>query len=305
MLNRVLEIFDENRYLSLNRGFIEIHNGDEVLGSVPIDDVGVLLLSAQSVTVSKHILNALSEQGSITILCGKNYVPQSIVYPIANHYLFTKVIKTQINASLPFNKKIWKQIISEKIRNQALVLGLCNQKDNAEFLYKISSTVKSGDTENKEGYAAKLYWKFLFGPNFVRDRYLDGINSLLNYGYAIIRASMARAVCSCGLLAALGIHHKNNLNQFCLVDDLFEVYRPLVDYEVYKLANQNKKEVTPEVKKILADILWIKVSTSNGFSPVFQSMQYMANSYVKALDSGEPVIEIPSWVITEDEELNT
>ena len=115
MLSRVLEIYDENRYLSLNRGFIEVHSGNEVLGSVPLDDVGVLLLSAQSVTVTKHVLNALSEQGSITILCGKNYVPQSMVCPVANHYLFAKVVKTQIQASIPFNKKIWKQIIIQKI----------------------------------------------------------------------------------------------------------------------------------------------------------------------------------------------
>lgn len=305
MLSRVLEIYDENRYLSLNRGFIEVHCGNELLGSVPLDDIGVLLLSAQSVTVTKHILNALSERGAVTVLCGKNYMPQSMVLPVANHYLFAKVVKNQINASIPFNKKIWKQIIIKKIRNQALVLELCGHQDTADYLYKVSGMVKSGDSENKEGYAAKLYWKCLFGPHFIRDRGADGINSLLNYGYAIIRAAMARAVCSSGLLPAFGIHHKNLLNQFCLVDDLFEVYRPLVDYEVFKLLQENKLEVTPEVKKILAEVLWIKVSTQNGFSPVFQSMQYMANSYVKALDSGEPCIEIPSWVVTEDEEFDT
>lgn len=304
MLSRVLEIYDENRYLSLNRGFIEVHSGNEVLGSVPLDDVGVLLLSAQSVTVTKHVLNALSEQGSITILCGKNYVPQSMVCPVANHYLFAKVVKTQIQASIPFNKKIWKQIIIQKIRNQALVLELCGKEEGAGYLRKISGTVKSGDTDNKEGYAAKLYWKYLFGDGFVRDRYAGGINSLLNYGYAIIRASMARAICASGLLPALGIHHSNNLNQFCLADDMFEIYRPMVDFKVYTLVSENKTEVTPGVKKVLAEILWTKVSTSNGFSPVFQSMQYMANSYAKALDSGEALIEIPSWVI-EDEELDT
>lgn len=304
MLSRVLEIYDENRYLSLSRGFIEVHSGNEVLGSVPLDDVGVLLLSAQSVTVTKHVLNALSEQGSITILCGKNYVPQSMVCPVANHYLFAKVVKTQIQASIPFNKKIWKQIIIQKIRNQALVLELCGKEEGAGHLRKISSAVKSGDTDNKEGYAAKLYWKYLFGDGFVRDRYAGGINSLLNYGYAIIRASMARAICASGLLPVLGIHHSNNLNQFCLADDLFEIYRPMVDFKVYTLVSENKTEVTPGVKKVLAEILWTKVSTPNGFSPVFQSMQYMANSYAKALDSGEAFIEIPSWVI-EDEELDT
>ncbi len=302
MLSRVLEIYDENRYLSLNRGFIDVHCGNELLGSVPLDDIGVLLLSAQGATISKHVLNALSDQGSITILCGKNYLPQSIVYPVANHYLFAKVVKTQINASVPFNKKIWKQIISQKIRNQALVLDLCGKTGQAQYLYKLAGTVKSGDTDNKEGYAAKLYWKELFGADFVRDRKAGGINSLLNYGYAIVRAAMARAICSSGLLPALGIHHRNNLNQFCLVDDMFECYRPMVDYKVYLLTQGSQLEVTPTVKKELAEILWIKVSTSNGYSPVFQSMHYMANSYVKALDSGEPLIEIPLWVVTEHEE---
>ena len=198
MLGRVLEIYDEYRYLSLNRGFIEVHDRDKLLGSVPLDDIGVLLLSAQSVTISKHILNALSEQGSITILCGKNYLPQSMGLPVANHYHFTKVLKSQINASLPFTKNIWKQIVVQKIKNQALVLELCNKTADSLYLKKLAFAVKSGDIENKEGVAAKLYWKSLFGAEFVRDRTEEGINSLLNYGYAILRAAMARAVCACG-----------------------------------------------------------------------------------------------------------
>lgn len=301
MLGRVLEIYDEYRYLSLNRGFIEVHDRDKLLGSVPLDDIGVLLLSAQSVTISKHILNALSEQGSITILCGKNYLPQSMVLPVANHYHFTKVLKSQINASVPFKKNIWKQIVVQKIKNQALVLELCNKTADSLYLKKLAFAVKSGDIENKEGIAAKLYWKSLFGAEFVRDRTEEGINSLLNYGYAILRAAMARAVCACGLLPALGVHHKNNLNQFCLVDDFFEIYRPLVDYTVYKLVQKEETQLIPDVKQQLISTLWIKVSTSCGFSPVFQSMQYMANSYVKALDSGVPNLEIPLWVVTEDE----
>ena len=114
MLGRVLEIYDEYRYLSLNRGFIEVHDRDKLLGSVPLDDIGVLLLSAQSVTISKHILNALSEQGSITILCGKNYLPQSMVLPVANHYHFTKVLKSQINASVPFKKIYGNKLLFKK-----------------------------------------------------------------------------------------------------------------------------------------------------------------------------------------------
>lgn len=293
MLNRVLEIHEENRYLSLNRGFIVIQHGSEELGRVPLDDVGVLLLSAQSVSFSKNILNALAEKGCVSILCGKNYTPQSMVLPVYSHYLFAKILKNQINSSLPFKKRIWQQVVVKKILNQALTLKLCG-KDSG-FLERIATTVKSGDSDNREAYAARLYWKSLFGKEFTRDKDLEGVNSFLNYGYAIMRASMARAVCSSGLLPSLGIHHENHLNQFALADDLFEIYRPIVDYIVFNLNPAEETELNHEYKTKLADALWIKVHTSQGDSPAFQSMQYLTASYVRALEDGKAVIDLPEW----------
>ena len=111
MLNRILEICEENRYVSLNRGFVVIQHGTEILGQVPLDDVSVLLLSAQGITLSKNILNALAERGCVTVLCGKNFIPQSMVLPVANHCLFTKIIKNQINASEPLKKRVWQQVV--------------------------------------------------------------------------------------------------------------------------------------------------------------------------------------------------
>ena len=293
MLNRVLEIHEENRYLSLNRGFIVIQHGSEELGRVPLDDVGVLLLSAQSVSFSKNILNALAEKGCVSILCGKNYTPQSMVLPVYSHYLFAKILKNQINSSLPFKKRIWQQVVVKKILNQALTLKLCG-KDSG-FLERIATTVKSGDSDNREAYAARLYWKSLFGKEFTRDKDLEGVNSFLNYGYAIMRASMARAVCSSGLLPSLGIHHENHLDQFALADDLFEIYRPIVDYIVFNLNPAEETELNHEYKTKLADALWIKVHTSQGDSPAFQSMQYLTASYVRALEDGKAVIDLPEW----------
>ena len=252
MLNRVLEIAEENRYLSLKRGFIVIQQGNEELGSVPLDDIAVLLLSAQGVTLTKNVINALSEKGCITIFCGTNYIPLSMVLPIASHTYFTKIIKNQINATEPFKKRVWQQIVIQKIKNQSLSLGY-TKKPEAEKLKMIADTVKSGDTDNREAYAAKLYWKALFGESFIRDKNGDGINAFLNYGYAIMRAGMARAICAHGLLPALGIHHDNNLNQFCLADDFFEIYRPLVDNLVYKLWENEERELTPQNKKILVE----------------------------------------------------
>ena len=295
MLNRVLEIAEENRYISLKRGFIVIQQGEHELGSIPLDDIAVLLLTAQGVTITKNILNALSEKGCITIFCGANYIPQSMVLPIASHTYFTKIIKTQINASEPFKKRIWQQIIIQKIKNQSSSLKNCNKQDNIELLDKISRMVKSGDPDNREAYGAKIYWKSLFGETFTRDKNGDGINSFLNYGYAIMRAGMARAICSHGLIPSLGIHHDNNLNQFCLADDLFEIYRPIVDTFVYKLTEKGEKELNPENKIVLANLLKVKVHTSEGESSAVQSMQYMVSSFVNALEAGKPDIELPVW----------
>ena len=177
--------------------------------------------------------------------------------------------------------------------NQALTLKLCG-KDSG-FLERIATTVKSGDSDNREAYAARLYWKSLFGKEFTRDKDLEGVNSFLNYGYAIMRASMARAVCSSGLLPSLGIHHENHLDQFALADDLFEIYRPIVDYIVFNLNPAEETELNHEYKTKLADALWIKVHTSQGDSPAFQSMQYLTASYVRALEDGKAVIDLPEW----------
>ncbi len=305
MLNRVLEICEENRYLSLSRGFIVIQHGSEELGKVPLDEIGVLLLSAQGVTFSKNILNALAEKGCITILCGKNYAPQSMVLPVYSHYHFAKIIKNQIDASLPLKKRIWQQIVIQKIKNQALALKLCKKEESVQLIEKIASMVKSGDSENREAYAARMYWKALFGKDFTRDKDLPGVNSFLNYGYAIMRSAMARAVCSNGLLPSLGIHHDNNLNQFALADDLFEIYRPIIDCVVFSLFSDEPSELTPELKNKLTNVLWTKVHTTEGDSPAFQSMQYMAASYVHALEDKKAAIDIPVWTGDEYEATGT
>ena len=295
MLNRVIEIAEENRYLSLKRGFMVVQQGEQELGSVPLDDIAVLLLSAQGITITKNVLNALSEQGCITIFCGSNYKPVSMVLPIASHTYFTKIVKTQINASEPFKKRIWQQIVIQKIKNQALSLKYCKREDNFTLVEKISRMVKSGDPDNREAYAARMYWKSLFGESFKRDKDGDGINSFLNYGYAIMRAGMARAICAHGLIPSLGIHHDNNMNQFCLADDFFEIYRPIVDTFVYKLFENGETELSPDNKKFLATILKVNVHTSEGETTAVQSMQYMVSSFVNALEEGKPDIELPIW----------
>jgi CRISPR-associated protein Cas1 len=295
MIHQIVEIQDENRYLSLERGFLKISRGEEQIGRVALDDVAVLLVSAQSVSFSKHILNELAERGSISVLCGKNYIPQSMVMPVSGHFMQAGIIKTQIDASAPFQKNIWKQLVEEKLENQAKSLELFGEYKAALKLQAIAKTVKSGDSDNREAYGAKIYWKALFGNSFQRNQEEDGINSLLNYGYAIARASTARAICSAGLLPSFGVFHKNYLNPFCLADDFLEPFRPLVDVVVCQLVEDKQLELVPEVKHQLANILWVQLKTSEGKSPLFQSLHYMCSSYTKALQQRMPVFDIPVW----------
>ncbi|MGI5173134.1 type II CRISPR-associated endonuclease Cas1 [Treponema sp. OMZ 840] len=295
MLHQIVEIQEENRHLSLERGFLNIRTKDEEIGKVALDDIAVLLISAQGASITKNIIVELSSRGAVTVLCGKNYEPVSIVYPVAGNYRHAGIIRTQIDASIPFQKQIWKQIVSRKLHNQAKSLLLCGNKPEAALLEHISKDVKSGDKDQREGYGAKVYWQALFGKDFIRDQDGDGINALLNYGYAVMRSSMCRALCAAGLHPALGIHHQNMLNPFCLADDFFEIYRPIVDCIVYKLCENMLFVLTPETKKTLIQALWIKMKTVEGYSPAFQSMHYMASSFVKALKLRDADFEIPVW----------
>ena len=295
MLHQIIEIQEEGRYLSLDRGFLSIAHKNEHLASVPLDDIAVLLISAQSVSFSKHILNEIAERGGISILCGKNYLPQSMVVPVSGHYLQTETINRQIEASLPFKKNIWRQIVESKLLNQSQALKYANDDTISTKIKLIGKTVRSGDPDNREAYGARLYWKALFGDDFTRDKDGDGLNALLNYGYAIARSSMIRAICSAGLLPSLGVHHDNKLNPFCLGDDLFEPFRPIVDVTVFDLNKIGENTINPEVKKKLAEVLWYKMKTVEGYSPLFQSMHYMVSSFSRALINKEPCILIPEW----------
>ncbi|MFI3257784.1 MAG: type II CRISPR-associated endonuclease Cas1 [Spirochaetales bacterium] len=295
MFHQIIEVHEENRYLSLERGFLKISEKDVCIGRVALDDIAVLLISSQGGSISKNILVELAERGAITIFCGKQYSPEAIVYPTTGNYRQAGILKYQIDASIPFTKNIWKKLVQTKIENQAKSLELCEKNEKAKYVAKLSGEVKSGDSDNKEGQAARLYWSALFGKKFLRDRHEEGINSLLNYGYAIMRSAMVRSLCSVGLNPALGVHHKNVLNPFCLADDFFEIYRPIVDCIVYSIIQNAEPIVCPDVKKILIQALWVKIKTTEGYSPAFQSMNYMCSSFVKALKNKEYNFAIPLW----------
>ena len=200
-----------------------------------IEDIGVVILDNKQITITTGLLEALLENNTAVITCDDKSMPIGLMLPLCGNTTQNERFRHQIEASLPLKKQLWQQTIKAKIENQAATLKRCTGKE-VQCMKVWTSDVKSGDSENLEARAAAYYWKNLFPiENFTRER--NGIppNNLLNYGYAILRAVVARSLVASGLLPTLGIHHHNRYNAYCLADDIMEPYRPFVDELVYNI----------------------------------------------------------------------
>lgn len=225
------------------------------------------------------------------IICNQKFQPVSIAQPIIQHNNQTRRFEAQAKAKKGLKNRIWQRLVIGKVKNQHQLLKL-KQSDSAERLNRLASLVKPGDPENIEAQAAQVYWPALFGTDFRRNREEKGINSMLNYGYAIIRSSMTSAVLSAGLHPTFGIFHHNRNNPFCLVDDLIEPYRPMVDQVIYRLEQKGYSDVTPEVKRCLASIATSDQATTGSTSPLFQHMHSLCYTLWEAIEQ-EKAIPLP------------
>ena len=228
------------------------------------------------------------------VVLGSNYLPSGIFYPTNPHYLHKQKINLQIQSSKPLEKRLWQQVVKAKILNQATILSYFTTDDEKQ-LFELAKKVSSGDKENLEAQAARKYWQRLFGLDFRRNFESAGINSMLNYGYAVLRAATARAIFASGLHPAIGIHHSNQENAFCLVDDLMEPFRPIVDFVVKKIAEENKniEELTPEIKKSLTKILNLDLTTCAGTTPINNCLTKLCQSFVRSLENQEANLDFP------------
>jgi len=251
MDKQIIEITETKRYLSLLRGFMVVSDKEKELARLPLDMIGVVLANTYGVTVSNQLLIALAENNIPFIVCGKNHSPQSVLWPVSGNYRHAACMDAQINRA-SINKRIWKEIITNKIKCQKAVLQSLNLEH--ERLKVLQDSVKSGDKDNNEAAAAKYYWSKLFGGGFVRDRDEPGINAFLNYGYTILRSLTARSIMSVGLNPVLGIFHSNKLNPMRLADDIMEPFRPMVDQLVYFLHKEGNIELDRKSKRILAGV---------------------------------------------------
>lgn len=302
MSKQIIEIANDDMYLSIKRGFLCVTNNiTNKTSEVALDDILSLIISANNTSISKNAINEITQNDGAIIFCGKNYMPTSITLPYSNHWQNGERIRKQIDASLPLQKTLWKTLIERKISNQALVLNWFNSSSKRiPRLKQLAKTVKSGDSTNNEATAAQLYFKELFGSNFIRDRNKNDVNILLNYTYTVLRACIARAVTGAGLLPALGIVHSNKLNPFTLVDDLIEPYRPLADALVFDMLNdiENKNDVnlTPDIKRKLTRITNISLDNKNGYLPLATSVFNTANSLAKSYIDKKNLLEIDNYI---------
>lgn len=269
--------------------------------TIPIEDIGFLVLDHQEIYVSLPAMNLMVENNTAVIICGKNHLPNGMFLNLNSHHIQQEVFKNQIDASVPLKKQLWQQTIIEKITNQGILLAKITEKKNTfEFL---ASKVLSGDTTNMEGVAAQQYWKSFFEIDFKRERYGDYPNNFLNYGYAILRAATARALSGSGLLNTLGIHHKSKYNAFALADDIMEPFRPLVDEKVFEIMqNYDEQELNTIIKSELLQVLTRTVYFKEEKSPLMVALQKTASSLQQCFMGNRKKIKYPKlWNLTPTE----
>lgn len=255
----------------------------ELTRTVPIEDIGVVILDHKQITVTQGLISELLDNNCAVITCDSRQLPVGLMLPLAGNSVQNERFRLQIDASLPLKKQLWQQTIEAKIRNQAAMLHHSTGETHNNML-KWSESVRSGDTENMEARAAVYYWKTVFpdNPYFVRDHEGGGANALLNYGYAILRAIVARALVASGLLPTLGIHHHNRYNAYCLADDIMEPYRPYVDRVVFDMISDDlHAEVTVANKIKLLNIPVVEVMIGGRRSPLMVAVSHTTASLVK------------------------
>ena len=292
MLKRAL-FFSTPYCLNLRNGQMVIHTREapDIQKSVPIEDIGFVILEEQQCSITLPLLNALSDNNVAVIFCDENRMPNAMLMNLDSNRTQGESYRTQIEASEPLKKGLWKQIVEAKIRNQAALLRKLGR--DGDKLKPYYMNVKSADADNREGIAAKIYWSELFGTDFIRSREGSSPNNLLNYGYTILRAAVTRSIMGSGLFPAFGIFHRNRYNAFPLADDLMEPYRPFVDELVYNLYSQGHEQLNKEVKSQLLRILFMDTRFDKVMRPLDVGLTFTSSSLVKCLAGTQKKIVYP------------
>lgn len=286
-MDRIVDIATDGLHLSLHRGFLLVEKDRAEVGRVALDDIHALIVHAHGVTWTGNIVAALAERGAPIVFCNAAHAPVAVTLPLDGHHAQNARMQAQIGASTPLMKQLWRRIVSAKILMQGALLA-ARGAPGAEAFPFMARRVTSGDKENLEAQAARRYWPLLMGSDFRRNRDAGDVNALLNYGYAVMRASCARAIVAAGLHPTLGIQHSNRSNAFALADDLIEPFRPLVDALAESMMRKGITRLDPAQKRRFARLIALDLRIAGETSPVSIAAVRMAQSLGKAFETGRP-----------------
>lgn len=291
----------ENKSQVHSKNFQLVITTEQRESSIPIEDIGFVVLDHSEIYFSVTAFNQLIENNAAVIICNQKHLPNGLFMNLNSHHIQQEIFRNQIEASIPLKKQLWQQTIVEKITNQGKLLE--QQTDSKNTFPFLASKVLSGDSSNMEAVAASQYWKMLFAVHsydgeisekFKRERYGDYPNNFLNYGYALLRAATARALSGSGLLNTLGIHHKSKYNAFALADDIMEPYRPLVDEKVIEIMrNFDEQELNTTIKAELLQLLTRTVYFKTEKSTLMVALQKTASSLQQCYSGERKKIKYP------------
>lgn len=280
MLGRIVEIAQDGRRLSVERGFLLIRDHEHELGRIPLDDIAAVIGNAHGITYTNNVLVALAERKVPLVVSGANHSPVAFLWPLEGHHEQAGRMDDQFAASLPLKKRLWSQLVKAKLQQQAAVLEACGE--SSALITALIPKIRAGDPGNIEAQAARRYWSRVMGEGFTRDQDGSGVNGLLNYAYTILRSASARAVLAAGLHPSLGLFHSDRQNGMRLVDDLMEPYRPVMDWRVRELHRAGVDAVTAKAKRKIVHTLYLDMDTEAGRTPLMVCVQRLAISLAKA-----------------------
>lgn len=273
---------------------IKMKDDPDFIRTVPIEDIGFVLLENQQISITMPLLNALADNNAAVVVCTDKMMPNAMLLNLDSNSVQGERYRDQINVSEPLKKNLWKQTVEAKIRNQAALLDKLDK--DGDLLKPYWQNVKSGDADNREGVAAKIYWDALFGNDFMRYRTGGSPNEMLNYGYTVLRAAVARSLMGSGLFPAFGIYHRNRYNAFPLADDIMEPYRPFVDEIVFNLYANGETELNKDVKAEILKLLYVDTVFDKVTRPLDLGLSVTTSSLAKCFSGEQKKIIYPLLV---------
>jgi CRISPR-associated protein Cas1 len=299
MLKRTV-YFESPSHLSFKNGqLVYTPKPEGEVRSVPVEDIGFVVLDNHSITLSLRLIEELTANNAAIVFCDKLHHPTAMSVPFDGNTTHAETLSAQVEMSEPLKKQLWKQTVEMKIKNQSMLLEGTGSS-GVETLRRYASSVKSGDTDNREGAAARVYWQHLFGDEFKRERFGSGPNHLLNYAYAILRAAVARSLVGSGLYPAIGIHHHNKYNAYALADDVMEPYRPYADevvYTIWKNSKVEEGEISTEQKQQLLKLLAVDVHMTNTLRPLMVGLSYTTASLARCIGGEQKKVDYPKMEV--------